>query len=109
MIINQTPIVTGDRLSEQVVNEIHRYYGFILRDLKQEFDFEQAWFNCSPESEAGYFVLKTKDITIKFSIRNHKSWACRRQFNFYIDDYSTLKQLRKKVLEYVREEMRFDK
>lgn len=109
MFINQTHINTGDRLSDTVVNEIHRYYHFILRDLKKEFGFEQAWYNCSPESEAGYFVLKTKNITIKFSIRNHKSWACRRQFNFYIAEYRTLKHLRKMILKYVREEMNFDK
>lgn len=72
----------------------------------------EAWFSKSPKSEAIYFKIKlelregdvgTKVIT--FSVRNHESFYAKRQHNFMISNYYTIRDMKLDIMEWVERQI----
>jgi len=72
----------------------------------------EAWFSKSPKSEAIYFKIKlelreddvgTKVIT--FSVRNHESFYAKRQHNFMISRYYTIRDMKLDIMEWTERQI----
>lgn len=72
----------------------------------------EAWFSQSPKSEAIYFKIKLElredDVgakVITFSIRNHESFYAKRQHNFMVSNYYTIRDMKLDVMEWVERQI----